>query len=164
MSAPRSTEPWRALPWVGRSAPEKPVRVTVGLGYLFRLLAWLNWPGVARFLMRRPWHIADELRDGTWHRIVAFPKTMSPSVEEINRAAERKAVALRLPDHEPKRVKLTTVNARPGLKLWQLRDGRAVQVQVRRTGAACSEADLDLRSRTVWALNEKNAIRKLTRP
>lgn len=135
-------------------------RTTVGLGYLYNLLAWLNWPNVTRLLMRSPWHVADELRDGRWVPIYAWPKQPQPTVDELNAAAERLATELPAKKHPPVRTYLSTVKLHKGMKVWQLVDGQAKEMPTK-PGRRGWEVDIDMTKPTTVAINAENALRKL---
>jgi hypothetical protein len=135
-------------------------RTTVGLGYLFNLLAWLNWPKVTRLLMRRPWHVADELQDGRWVPIYAWPKRPEPTVDELNAVAERLATELPAKQHTPVRTYLSSVKLHKGMKVWQLVDGQAKEIPTK-PGRRGWEVDIDMTKPTTVAINAENALRKL---
>lgn len=137
-------------------------RQTVGLGYLYNLLAWLNWPRVTRWLMRRPWHVADELRGGKWVSIYAFPKPINPTMEELNAATARVAATLEKKLSAPKRTKVASIRLKPGQRLWQRKGGEIVEVPVRYgPHGGPPQADVDMTAPIVVAMNAKNADRKL---
>lgn len=136
-------------------------RQTTGLGYLLRLLAWLNWPNVARWLMRRPWHIADEWRFGRWVPIMAYPKQVDLTVAQMNDIAQRKEKLDRSAPKKKLRTRVGTLRVLPGQCIWQLKDGEVVEVPLKRMMAGRFEADIELGAPVAIALNRKNAERKL---
>lgn len=173
---------WGRYHWGGR----KSERVTVGLGYLYNLLQWLNWQRLTRWLMRKPWHVADELRaGGRWRRIYAYPtRPHARAIGHAVRQEEAKAYAERLEQPSStvgapkptakKPVLLGRIVLKPGMRLWQLVDGQVVEVALDRSGTRMvkqpngqmqkmprREAYVNPELPTVMALNEENAKRKL---
>ncbi|HRD54656.1 MAG TPA: hypothetical protein PKY96_18615 [Flavobacteriales bacterium] len=144
-------------------------RVTVGLGYLYNVLRRFNMVRLTRLLMRRPWHVADELRpDGQWVRVMAYPKGWEPKspvadalkVQAAARAAETPAA----PPAWPARLshaKLGSVKLKPGMRLWQLVEGDVVEVSMRRGTDGRMRGNVDPRLPIVAAMNKENAARKL---
>lgn len=155
---------WGRYHWGGNRRQ----RVTVGLGYLYNLLRKLNAVRLTRWLMRRPWHVADELRpDGKWVKVMAYPKHMRPTVADVmNRAAAKRAkdlaVTTTTPPNvvPPKPVKLATVRLKKGMRLWQLVDGQVVEVSVNGLSKE-RRAHVNPGLPLVAALNAENAKRKL---
>lgn len=152
---------WGRYHWGGK----KRQRVTVGLGYLYNVLRRFNMVRLTRLLMRRPWHVADELRpDGQWVKVMAHPRRRQRATvaDALNRHAAKRAQELAgttaTPPNvvPPKPVKLATIRLKPGMKLWQLVDRQVVEVSMA-DGRAHVNPGLPL----VAALNEENAKRKL---
>lgn len=92
MSYQRTTRKHRHLKYM-RAKKE---RVHTGLGHLFRLMRFFRLTGLARVLVRKPWHVADLYVDGQFLRaLYIYPKeNAAQRLERIMKEAQSRMVKL----------------------------------------------------------------------